>query len=268
MAITGPTLSGTYGVTGKQSSSTMPQPNQFSFAQPATPSFWGEIDKPNPGSPANPYGPNPQTFFAGINPFLARERGYLQDDYGLGMGYLGLQRSGTAAELAQLGPLRENAIALLGLDRERIGLGREGLNVDTGEAHRQAGTQVRGINSEYTAQGGWFAPEKGAKVEDTYANLRDTLARIDLERRGLDVDEKGVGLREQGTNLDFEAQRSALERQAQKYGLDAKELQMRLQRGLHQLNLQDKLSVMDLFGQSAPEAQALAERLIKMFAGG
>jgi hypothetical protein len=235
---------------------------EFNFNDKPT-SFWGQLP---PKAPT--YAPNPQTFFAATNPFLNNQRSDLQGDYGLGMSYLGLQQAGTASDLAQLEPMRQNAIALLGLDREQIGLGREGLGIDTGEAHRQAGTQIRGINQDFTSRGAWFAPEKGAQVGDTYASLNDQLARIDLKKRGLDIDEKGVGLREQGTNLDFDSQRSALERQAQKYGLDARELQMRLERGIRDLNLQDVMSVLDLFGQSEAQGQALADKIVEWAVGG
>lgn len=278
MAITGPTLTGSYGSTGRMSGS-----EPWTHRSAASPSAGVPIGptaawapsapaQPRPWSPPPPpqpaYAPNPATFFGAFNPFIANQRSDLYGDYRLGRDSLGLSRADNAARIAELGPLRENALALLGLDRERIGLSREGLTVDEGEAHRNTATQVRGINSEYTSRGGWFAPEKGAKVEDSYASLRDTLSRIDLARRGLDVDERGVGLREEGVNLDFDSRRAELERAAAKYGLDARELEMRLSRGLRDLNLQDVLSVFDLFGQSDPQAQALAEQIIGMIAGG
>jgi hypothetical protein len=159
-----------------------------------------------------------------------------------------LANQGYNLQSSFLGANEQNALGLLGLDRQqlgldrnRLGLSRQGLDVDAAEAHRRAGTAIRGINQDFTARGAWFAPEKGAQVGDTYAARDADLNRIDLSRQGIGLDEQGIGLKEQGVGLREQGVGLDFDQRAAQIGLDRQQATMLLDRRLRDLSIDQSI---------------------------
>jgi|GEM_PF-6447779 len=163
-----------------------------------------------------------------------------------------------------------NAAQSLGINRQtnatagqQLGLNREGLGVDrqyldaqrgytaTDYANTTAGIQAdlktkqRGIGSDYTSRGAWFAPFHTADRNDAQGSADRSMVNAGLTRdravSGYDRDGSKLDLANRGIDLDYQnlgAQAQQIDLQAAELGISSNDYYNTLQQGLLNLGMQ------------------------------
>lgn len=195
------------------------------------------------------------------NTWNQQQQGYAQNDYNLNMRgnaldsqNIGLQRESLGIDAG--GAQRDTAYYqnLLGMMPQYRGLANDSYQNTLQKLILAGETERRGINSDATGRGAWFAPMRGANIADSTRSqeLGSQAAGTAYQGDLMGLQEKELGLgRNFGGAQDSQAKIAIAQRgldiDAQRLGITADRYKADLQKGLDQLGYQNFMSLEDLY---------------------
>lgn len=183
-------------------------------------------------------------------------RGNLQDNFGLDMRGVGLDRRDLAIDSSAAGRQVRNTVEQERLARAMLGNSQQAAN-------QQAREQTQTARSEATAAGAFTAPGIKRDLTNIYANL--SLGR---QRNEYGFQQDLLGIRENRASARDRQRSIAIE--SQRLGLTEDRLRNQLKQGLEGSRLDQFMSVNDLFDSlmsGNQEQQALARQIIDQIMG-
>lgn len=239
------------------------------------------VNSPNGGAAqssywTNPYGSqipdsiqsgiaqNPQyTYYQGQNQRLGAKSDFLgsyydtqragqQSDYNTSLGQLGVQRQSNALDAGQAA--RDAAY----YQAMKVNAGQQRDNQIAG-LQGELATTGRGINSQSTAAGNWFAPGRGDAIADAYTKFGNEKSNADLQyqqQAGL-YDRRADDARTRATKLDL---------MGKSFGMDADKLKNNLTQGLANLGYSQFMSqdqLLDALDSNNAQQQQMAQQILQ-----